>query len=850
MADGHRYLQQPFGNPLYSQFSSSSSIANGILLNSLLNHFVAEAPTSPSRSPVHGSPSQNPRGMYAHNNQQGHNSRLNGAPGRQQGMPMLYNFQQQAHQQQAHAQHHQTIQPDHSGHGPTANMMGHSAFSSGVLSNASPFSGSTMQNGHTNTTRGGQTQQISEHWAEQLRLHKEAERAHAAMIDQHQPHYYARLKAPENRGIGGASLNSGSSAHDGDGEEDRRRPWSIEKTNKRQDWHNLDMSGQGLRVLSPSLFSYEFLVELYIASNRLSFLPADIGRLRHLRLLEASNNMISELPPEIGMCTNLKSLLLFDNQIHDLPYEIGSLYQLEMLGIDGNPLNAPMKEEIMERGTKDLVKMLREQAPVPLPPTPRKSIVVQEDVSPNLERVKVLTWNILCDKFATIQQYGYTPTGALSWDYRKDRILQEIRDRDADILCLQEIATDVFRDFFSPELAQDDYKGVQWPRPKAKTMSEKDAGGVDGCAVFYKASKWILLDKHLIDYTNVAINRPDMKNQHDIFNRVMPKDNIGIICFFESRQTGARMIVANTHLAWEPTLADVKLVQTAILMETVTKLAEKYARWPPLKEKKMIQVPASIMSDEAQEQRRELPEPAPSQEYRNNTDIPLLVCGDYNSTYDSSVYELLSLGRVSPDHGDFGNHQYGSFTRDGIEHPFSMRSAYVHLNGTPDELPFTNYVPGFAEVIDYIWYSTNTLEVVELLGPPDKQHLKRVPGFPNYHFPADHIQIMAEFVIKARKDKKMVTEPDFGSGIYRAVSCSLFSSYTSQQKLPRALASLPAHRKDEQQHTAPFYGASFISVKDLLQQLVCSLKCALHADTKTGARDGRPQEDKVWNYEY
>lgn len=389
---------------------------------------------------------------------------------------------------------------------------------------------------------------------------------------------------------------------------------------------------------------------------------------------------------------------------------------------------------------------------------PRKPIVIQEDVASSLERVKTLTWNILCEKFATASLYGYTPTKALSWDYRKLKILQEIRESNADILCLQEIATDVFREFFSPELAQDDYKGVHWPRPKAKTMAEKDAQGVDGCAVFYKASKWILLDKQLIDYANIAINRPDMKNHHDIFNRVMPKDNIGLICFFESRQTGARMIVANTHLAWEPTLADVKLVQTAILMENITRLAEKYARWPPLKDKKMIQVPL-----EEGEVRREVPEPGPSQEYRNNTDIPLLVCGDYNSTNDSSVYELLSMGRVAPTHSDFGNHQYGTFTRDGVEHPFSMRSAYVHLNGTPDELSFTNYVPNFAEVIDYIWYSTNTLEVVELLGPPDKNHLKRVPGFPNYHFPADHIQIAAEFVIKARKDKKLVTEPDYGS---------------------------------------------------------------------------------------
>ncbi|AEO63185.1 uncharacterized protein THITE_2108092 [Thermothielavioides terrestris NRRL 8126] len=761
MADGHRHLLHSFSNPLSPNGISSEQIANGLFLNSILTHLAAvQPPSSPSNPPAHGSASQNTtRGMYAQNHQQGHTSRINGAPGRQQTMPMLYNFQQQpAHPHQAHAQHHQSIQPDHGGHGTGTALMGHSAFSSGVLSNASPYSAGAMQNGHGSTSRTGQPQQITEHWAEQLRLHKEAERAHATMTEQSQPHFYARLKAAENRGISGGALAGADAGPAVDGEDDRRRPWSLDKTNKRQDWYNLDMSGQGLRVLGPPLFAYDFLQELYIASNRLTYLPAEIGRLRHLRHLDASHNLLTELPPEIGMCTNLKSLYLFNNQIRDLPSEVGSLYLLEMLGIEGNPLDPSLKQEIMGGDTKSLVNRLLLKAPVPIPPAERKAIVVQEDVSPNLERIKILSWNILCDKFATSALYGYTPPAALSWDYRKQRIMQELRDKDADMLCLQEIATDVFRDFFSPELAQDGYKGVHWPRPKAKTMSEKDAQSVDGCAIFYKASKWILLDKQLLDYANIAINRPDMKNHHDIFNRVMPKDNIGLICFFESRQTGARVIVANTHLAWEPTLADVKLVQTAILMENITKLAEKYARWPPLKDKKMIQLPA-----EEGEERADLPEPGPSQEYRNNTDIPLLICGDYNSTHDSSVYELLSMGRVAPNHSDFGDHQYGSFTRDGVEHPFSMRSAYVHLKDTPDELTFTNYVPGFAEVIDYIWYSTNTLEVVSLLGPPDRDHLKRVPGFPNYHFPADHIQIMAELVFKPRKDKKAaVPEPDFG----------------------------------------------------------------------------------------
>jgi len=368
MADGHRQLLQAFSNPPSSHFSPTNPIANGIFLNSLLSHFAADTPP-PAKTPTHGSQGsqgQTARGMYGQPHQQAHTSRLNGAPGRQQGMPplMYNNYQQQGgHPHQQHAQHHQAIQPDHSAHVAGAGMIGPSAFSSGVMSNASPFSGSNLHNGHGATTRGGQAQAVNEHWAEQLRLRKEAEKAHVIMTEQHQPHYYARVKAPENRGIGGAALTPGGSAPSADGEDDRRRPWSVEKSNNRQDWHNLDMSGQGLCVLSPTLFSYEFLQEVYIASNRLSYLPSNIGRLRHMRLLEASNNQISELPPEIGMCTSLKNLYLFDNLIRDLPFELGSLYKLETLGIEGNPLNQTMKDEIMERGTKSLINMLREQAP-------------------------------------------------------------------------------------------------------------------------------------------------------------------------------------------------------------------------------------------------------------------------------------------------------------------------------------------------------------------------------------------------------------------------------------------------------------------------------------------------------
>ncbi len=140
----------------------------------------------------------------------------------------------------------------------------------------------------------------------------------------------------------------------------------------------------------------------------------------------------------------------------------------------------------------------------------------------------------------------------------------------------------------------------------------------------------------------------------------------------------------------------------------------------------------------------------------------MVVCSDLNSTPESSPFELLSTGRVAPDHMELGSFQYGNFTRHGIEHPFSLRSAYSNLNGSPDALTFTNYTPGFTGVIDYIWYSTNALQVLSLLGPVDPEYMKRVPGFPNYHFPSDHLSLLAEFSVNGRKEKKNFPEPDFG----------------------------------------------------------------------------------------
>lgn len=368
MADGYRFQQQTGGYfyPSHNQQSQNVRhlVRNGTPPSAIRSAFTTDTP-SPSRSPDISSPAAaHLYGMFGQNHQQGQHGRVNGGPGGR-GIPMMYNFHNQnTHQQQQHTQHHQSLQQDHSAHNGTGSVLGHhTAFSSGVLSNATPnFTPNNIPNGHASTTRGGQAQAINEHWAEQLKLHKDSERAHNQMTEQGAPNHFARIKAAENKLTNGTDTTPAPVAQEGENE-DRGRPSTWAKEVRRQDWNNLDLSGQGLRVLTAPVFSYTFLHELYIASNRISHLPAAIGKLRQLRHLDASNNLLTDLPPELGMCVYLKQLLLFDNQIRSLPNELGSLYQLEMLGIEGNPLEAGLKQEIMEHGTKALVVHLREQAP-------------------------------------------------------------------------------------------------------------------------------------------------------------------------------------------------------------------------------------------------------------------------------------------------------------------------------------------------------------------------------------------------------------------------------------------------------------------------------------------------------
>ncbi|KAI6157986.1 Endonuclease/exonuclease/phosphatase [Pisolithus tinctorius] len=507
-------------------------------------------------------------------------------------------------------------------------------------------------------------------------------------------------------------------------------------------WNSLDMGGVNLKTIphNSGLFTFTFLINLYLNHNSLAAIPQEISKLRHLELLDLSGNALTTVPPEMGMLTQLKELYLFDNQITTLPPELGSLHQLQTLGIEGNPLDASLKGMIQKDGTPALISYLRDTCPMPLPPPQRawKNVISPAEREalandPHTETFSVLCYNILCEKYATEKLYGYTPSWALSWDYRKELILTEVMNYDADFLCLQEVDIAQYEDYFVKHLQAQDYEGIYYPKSRYKTMSDVERRQVDGCATFYKANKYQLVERQLIEFSTVAMQRPDFKKTDDMFNRVLGKDHIAVTCLFENKKTGTRVIVANAHIHWDPNFRDVKLVQVALLVEEVEKIAAYFSKLPPR--------PPISFDDQSSPSR-----PLPT--YSDGTKIPTIICGDFNSIPSSGVWEFLSTGSVPPDHPDFMSHLYGKYTTEGPRHKLNLKSAYAAAG----EISLTNYTPRFQGVVDYIWYSASNLSVNAVLGETDKGYLEKVVGFPNAHFPSDHVCLVSEFRVKPVRD--------------------------------------------------------------------------------------------------
>ncbi|KAI4480786.1 hypothetical protein M0804_009883 [Polistes exclamans] len=179
------------------------------------------------------------------------------------------------------------------------------------------------------------------------------------------------------------------------------------------------------------------------------------------------------------------------------------------------------------------------------------------------------------------------------------------------------------------------------------------------------------------------------------------------------------ILVCTAHIHWDPEFCDVKLIQTMMLSNELR----------------------SILDQAGQSFR---PGHKP-----DSSNVQLLLCGDFNSLPDSGVIEFLTSGRVAADHRDFKELAYKSCLQkisgcdkpNEFTHSFKLASAY-----SEDIMPYTNYTFDFKGIIDYIFYSKQSMVPLGLLGPLSADWFRehKVVGCPHPHVPSDHFPLLVE----------------------------------------------------------------------------------------------------------
>ncbi|XP_037260960.1 protein angel homolog 2 isoform X2 [Falco rusticolus] len=202
----------------------------------------------------------------------------------------------------------------------------------------------------------------------------------------------------------------------------------------------------------------------------------------------------------------------------------------------------------------------------------------------------VMSYNILSQNLLEDNShlYKHCRQRLLIWTYRFPNILQEIKQLDADVLCLQEVQEDHYRAEIKSSLESLGYHCEYKMRTGRKP---------DGCAICFKTSKFSLISSNPVEFF-----------RHDI--PLLDRDNVGLVLLLQPRfhcKTNAAICIANTHLLYNPRRGDIKLTQLAMLLAEIASVAPQ----------------------------------------KDGTFCPVIICGDFNSVPGSPLYRFIKEGKLN-----------------------------------------------------------------------------------------------------------------------------------------------------------------------------------------------------------
>jgi len=102
----------------------------------------------------------------------------------------------------------------------------------------------------------------------------------------------------------------------------------------------LNLCGNSLTSVPAVIGQLTSLTELHLGYNELTSVPAAFGQLTSLEVLDLDSTELTSVPAEIWQLTSLRVLRLGHNQLTSVPAEIGQLTSLEKLHLGYNQLTS------------------------------------------------------------------------------------------------------------------------------------------------------------------------------------------------------------------------------------------------------------------------------------------------------------------------------------------------------------------------------------------------------------------------------------------------------------------------------------------------------------------------------
>ncbi|CDW80670.1 potential mrna deadenylase and ccr4-not complex subunit ccr4p [Stylonychia lemnae] len=321
--------------------------------------------------------------------------------------------------------------------------------------------------------------------------------------------------------------------------------------------------------------------------------------------------------------------------------------------------------------------------------------------------IKVLSYNVLADCYSHYFMFKYVDHSILKFKYRSFRILEEIKQSNSDIICLQEV--DHIHDFYKPNLEQLGYS-IQYTLRREK----------DAVLVGYKKDYFLLLHQEPVDYNEIMAIYQD---------KSFLRHNKAQICLLEHIESKLKLIVISSHLFWGED--NIKSAQTSLLIQKLSNFIEVH--------------------------------------FKEDQELPgIIICGDFNSGLKSPtvrmIYgEQLDMEAIHPKELALYNkinQLYQELTR---KKKFKLISSYQKYNIIPEadmhndlerrlkgHPSFTNYTGKYKDHFDYIFHSENLLEM------PTLEDLTMETALPNSIFPSDHVRIEALFSLELNQNHRIV----------------------------------------------------------------------------------------------